>query len=73
MKYLITASELKWGDYKNLDSCQKMNEKLQDYKITCDDILVQKEKVIEEILGNLTESEEDFNIALVKQQKGKVV
>jgi hypothetical protein len=70
LKYLITASEIKWGDYKTLDACSKMDEKLKDYKKTCDDILNKRDKIIDYLLDTLGTTEEDFISTLSKHQKG---
>ena len=71
LKYLITASEIKWGDYKNLDACTKMDEKLKDYKQTCHEIFEKRDKIIEYLQDTLGATEEDFINTLSKHQKGR--
>ena len=71
MKYLITANELKWGDYKELDGYHKMDEKLTNYKIACEDILNKKDSAIESMHKQLCLLEEEFVTSLETYQKGK--
>jgi hypothetical protein len=73
LKYLITASEIKWGDYKNLDACTKMDEKLGDYRETCEDILEKRDHIIQFLQDTLGTTEEDFISTLSKHQKGRTL
>lgn len=70
LKYLLAASELKWGDYKELDHCQKLDEKLRDYKITCENILSQRDGLIQNLFRALSKTEDEFIETLSKNQKG---
>lgn len=72
MKYLITANELKWGDYKELDYYQNMDERLQNYKIACKDILEKKQIVVETLNKKLCLFEKEFEESLESYQQGNI-
>lgn len=71
LRYLITASEIKWGDYMTGKLCSKTEEWLKDYKHTCADILEKRDDIEQYLLEALRTSEEDFILTLSKHKNGE--